>query len=121
MNELDKGVREYRSKKKFMARTVWNVVHVFKTGFWLTFVIHGLACFWLGLGLQQTQVNEDGWIDVFDLRGLENEQLYVWSVEFITATFTTIGYGSLFAVSETEKSIMPLLMVLSLILFSLIM
>lgn len=43
------------------------------------------------------------------------------SFEFITATFTTIGYGSLYAVNEYEKGSMCVLIVISLIMFSLIM
>lgn len=118
MTQLDNSVDEYRSKKKYMARAVWNSVHIFKTCFWLTFVIHCLACLWLGIGLYQ---NDKGWIYEFDLQDQNNLENYVCSFEFITATFTTIGYGSLYAVSELEMSTMPFLIVLSLILFSLIM
>jgi len=39
----------------------------------------------------------------------------------MTCTFTTIGYGSTFAVNLPEKIIMLVLIVISLILFSLIM
>ena len=51
MVEMDKGVVTYRNKNKYLGRELWNLVLMIKTAFWLTFVIHCLACVWVRMGL----------------------------------------------------------------------
>jgi len=79
-----------------------------------------MACFWVRIGQIKlpTEDLEGNWIIEFEVT--RNFAIYVHAVELIIATFTTIGYGSLYAINSFEKSMMLLLIPFSLILFSLI-
>ena len=100
-----------------------NLIRLFKTFFFLTFVVHLLACLWIriGVGVLRPFGNHTSWVEEFGFEPHQKFKIYVHAFEFITATFTTIGYGSLYAVGGYEKSSMCVLIVISLIMFSLIM
>ena len=100
MIEVDKLVVLYRNKTKKFARGVYNMALAFKTIFWLSFVIHCLACIWIYIGLHNNWSSKvNCWIDEFGIDRSKKWDIYVNSFELITATFTTIGYGSVYAVN----------------------
>jgi hypothetical protein len=71
-----------------------------KTGFYLSFSIHFLACFWIRLAYLEEPTHQPGqgqWIINFGLEDASEFEIYVNAFEFIVATFTTVGYGNTYA------------------------
>ena len=63
MDVLDNLVYEYQTKSMQMGQILWNALLIFKTSFWLTFVLHCLACFWLFVGVVfKDKTKEFTWI-----------------------------------------------------------
>jgi hypothetical protein len=119
MNQLNSLVAYYRTQNANLGLLFYNVLVVFKTVFWMTFVIHLLACLWIRIGFV-SDGDEKSWIEELGLHDANHDVIYVNSFYYIVSTFTTIGYGDLYAFNEIEKSAMIFLIVISLILFSLI-
>ena len=118
MNQLNSLVAYYRLQKAKLGLALYNCLVVFKTVFWMTFVIHLLSCLWIRIGFLSGEGNT--WIDEFGLHDADHMVIYVNSFYYITATFSTIGYGDIYAWDQVEKGSMIFLIVISLILYSLI-
>jgi len=82
-----------------LGQILWNALLIFKTTFWLTLVLHCLACFWVWVGHYFEGKSFTTWILFFELENLKNREIYVNALELMTCTFTTIGYGSTYAVA----------------------
>jgi len=69
---------------------------------YLLSLMHILACCWLYIGLNAT----DSWIDQstpeYIPEGVSNLHLYLFSLYWVTATLTTVGYGDIRGYSEGE-------------------
>lgn len=119
MNQLNSLVAFYRLQNAKLGLALYNCLVVFKTVFWMTFVIHLLSCLWIRIGFLE-QWHKNTWVDEFGLHDEDQMVIYVNSFYYITATFSTIGYGDIYAWNQIEKSSMIFLIVISLILYSLI-
>jgi hypothetical protein len=73
MEVLDNLVIEYQDRSLFLGQVLWNMLLIFKTTFYLTLVLHCLACFWVRVGLFFTnKIDEASWIEEFGLEDFKN-------------------------------------------------
>ena len=81
--------------------------------------MHCGACFWIWSGAKT--VGTGGWKTEFELEDETPMVKYINCIEFITATFTTIGYGNMYALTPFEKCVMMVMIMFGLIVFALVM
>lgn len=93
-----------------------------KTVFIIAFVVHGLACIYVFIGLISVQFEKEyyeNWIDrYFD--EYTAWEVYSTSLIFTTNTVTTIGYGDKYSLTNLEKIYTFFLIYLGMIVFAML-
>ena len=100
-----------------------NLNMAIKTVFIIAFVVHGLACIYIFIGLIAIQFEYEyyeNWIDRYFDQGYSNWEIYATSLIFTTNTVTTIGYGDKYSLTNMEKLYTFLLIYLGMIVFAML-
>lgn len=100
-----------------------NINMAIKTMFIIGFVMHGLACQYVYIGLMHINLeNEyyDNWINRFYLTDTSPLEIYSTALIFATDTVTTIGYGDIYSLTVIEKVYTCFLIYIGMIVFAMI-
>lgn len=94
-----------------------------KTFFIIGFILHGLACVYVYIGLLEFGFENDfydSWINRFNLSESIPLEIYATALKFTTDTVTTIGYGDIYSLTVTEKLYTCFLIYIGMIIFAMI-
>ena len=73
----------------------------------LAFVSHFLANVWVLIGQIEREQSEDGWILMLIDKDLQKDDffsIYTTSLYWIITSFSSVGYGDVYGVTELEYS-----------------
>jgi len=80
---------------------------------------HINACAWIYIG-RLNSTSEKNWLVAFDYVDSDNWTLWVAAIYYNVATFTTVGYGDIYAQNELERIVSCIIKVWSVISFAIV-
>jgi voltage-gated potassium channel Kch len=100
-----------------------NINMTVKTVFIIGFVLHGLSCCYVFIGIEHyifDHENYQSWIVRFNLQETTPFEIYATALKFTTDTVTTIGYGDIYSLTNVEKIYTCFLIYIGMIVFAMI-
>ena len=80
--------------------STWTRVFVFVLG--VALFVHILGCIWYFISISDDS-SQLTWIDRLRINDKDHFDVYIASIYFVFSTFTTVGYGDITPVSNSEK------------------